>query len=281
MLWQVSTIHRRAKSGRAKPPMVELIDGDGDREEAYLKSPLLHSGKSPYCLEREWIASMLARDLGLPSAQVVPVQVTPELIQMAAAMSGGNNVNAESDQTLERILLNGPELLIGSISLGPGWSEWSQAATVSKSQLGIAAEIYFFDTMVQNWDRVIPNPNLLMNNGVYGMIDQEESFVHAVGTDAEREFTLLPWVEGGVTNDVGDFDEHPLWRGIKKHRNASFAAAAERWKDLPEATIRGYADDAVFNNWSGLVADKIEDYLLEAIENIDAVHMQIEANRCN
>jgi HipA-like kinase len=281
MNWHVSTIHRRAQSGRARPPMVELVNSTGEIIEAYLKSPELHEKKSLYCLEREWIATRLAQDLGLPCATVVPVAVTPQLFQMASLFRSSNVGETAGEASLAQRLQDGPELLIGSVSLGPGWSEWSQAVTVSKTQLEIASAIYFFDTMTQNWDRVMPNPNLLIKNNTYGMIDHEESFVEAAGTDAERDLTPKPWEDGGVVNDVGEIEEHPLWRGIKRHNNVSFSSIIDRWKSLPEATIRGYASESVFDEWSHHVANKITDYLLEAIENIEAVHMQIEANRCN
>lgn len=281
MRWRVSMIHGRAESGRARPPMVELVNSAGETIEAYLKSPELHEAKSPYCLEREWIATRLAQDLGLPCARVVAVEVTPELVQMASVIYDHAPIKTASGATLAQRLEAGPKLLIGSVSLGPGWSEWSQAMSVRDIQLEIATGIYFFDTMIQNWDRVIPNPNLLIKNDSYGMIDQEESFVDAAGTDGERAITPKPWEEGGVENDVGEIDEHPLWRGIKRNKKASFGESVQRWKSLPKTKIVGYADEPVFDEWSRHVANKITEYLLEAVDNIDAVHMQVEANRCN
>ena len=279
MRWQVSTLHRRATSGRARPPMVGLIGDGGEIIEAYLKSPLLHPEKSCYCLEREWIATRLAQELGLPCAEVVSVQVTPQLVKMASEFRDDSSAISSNDASLAQILRNGPDLLGGSVSLGSGWSEWSQAAALTKAQLNTASEIYFFDTMIQNWDRVRPNPNLLMKNNSYGMIDHEESFVEAAGADGESDLTPKPWKEGGVTNDCGEFDEHPLWQGIKRSKEASFGVIVKRWKSLPEARIRGYAKDAVFDDWSRDIAHKITDYLLEAIENIADIEMQIEANR--
>jgi hypothetical protein len=113
------------------------------------------------------------------------------------------------------------------------------------------------------------------------MIDHEECFVEAAGSDAERGMTPKPWEEDGVTNDVGNIDEHPLWRGIKRQNNNAFRSVADRWKALPDATIQGYAEDSVFDVWSRHTANRITDYVFEAIENIEAVYMEIEANRCN
>ncbi|MGV6839029.1 MAG: HipA family kinase [Planktomarina sp.] len=281
MRWRVSTIHRRADSGRARPPMVDLVCDDRKPVEAYLKSPNLHPRKSPHCLEREWIASRLAHDLGLPAAKLVAVEVTPELIKMAETMFSSKAATTVGDAALAQRLQDGPKLLIGSISLGAGWSEWSQAIRVHQAQLDIACQIYLFDTVVQNWDRAMPNPNLLIKGNEYGMIDNEESFVDAAGNEAERLSTPRPWANDGVVNDVGEYTEHPLWSGIKHHRHAPFDVAVARWKSLSEDTLRNYAHEDVFDVWSRPIANKIIDYIVEAIENIDAVHMQIEANRCN
>lgn len=268
MLWKVTSIHGRADSGRARPPKVELVRQDGETCEGYLKSPLLHGAKSPHCLEREWIATQLAKELHLPCADVVPVKVTPELRLMASTL-GIHELDS------------GPELLLASVSLGPGWSEWTPAVGVSTTQLEQACAIYFFDTMIQNWDRVIPNPNLLIKNDMYGLIDHEESFVEAAGSDAERDETKPPWVDEGVANDAGEYLEHPLWRGIKLRANATFDPIVAKWKSLSEEKFQSYCLDPVFNEWSGHVATKIVDYLVEVTERTDAVHMQIEANRCN
>lgn len=268
MRWRVVAMHGRATSGRARPPRVELIGTDGDRCEGYLKSPLFHERKPAFCLEREWVATRLAKEMNLPCANIVPVEVTPELVQIATSIGIDH-------------IADGPELLLASVSLGPGWSEWSSAVNVTKNQLEQASEIYFFDTMVQNWDRVMPNPNLLVNGSAYGMIDHEESFISAAGSEIERGGAIRPWEDGGVSNDVGEYLEHPLWRGIKKHTNANFVKAVECWKSLPVGTLRGYALDDVFDDWSRDVANDIIDYLMEAIEHVDAVHMQIEANKCH
>lgn len=279
MRWRVTTLHGRATSGRARPPKVELVGDGGEKIEAYLKSPQLHPAKSCYCLEREWIATRLAQELGLPCAKVVPIEVTNQLIQMASKISDESSTITSDGASLDQMLRDGPGLLGGSVLLGSGWSEWSQASALTKKQLNSASEIYFFDTMVQNWDRVRPNPNLLIKNNSYGMIDHEESFVEAAGLDEEKDLTPKPWREGGVINDCGEIDEHPLWQGIKRFKGASFGVIVKRWKSLPEARIRGFAKDAVFDDWSRNIADKITDYLLDAIENIDDVQKQIEENR--
>lgn len=279
MLWRVSALHRRTESGRARPPRVELTDSDGRTVEAYLKSPAFHSAKSRYCLEREWIATQLAHDLQLPCAKILPVKVTTELIKMASESHRAVATLSEEQAPLDKLLQSGPEVLVGSVSLGTGWSEWTKAARVSNAQLEIASEIYFFDTMVQNWDRTIPNPNLLIKNGMYGMIDNEESFVEAAGSDAERDYTPKPWKEGGVDNDTGELEEHPLWQGIKSAPNATFEAVLKRCKKLPADRVRGYAEASVFDFWSRDIGRRISAYVLEAIDQVDAIHSQIEANR--
>ncbi|WP_027234981.1 HipA family kinase [Leisingera caerulea] len=259
--------------------MVTLSNRSGILVEAYLKSPAFHDKKSPACLEREWFASHLARDLHLPCAKIVPVEVTSELIRMSAEIFEDDDALSMGAIPISQSLQNGPDLLIGSISLGTGWSEWTPAAPASIIQLRTAAEIYFFDTLVQNWDRVIPNPNLLIKNNLYGMIDHEESFVEAAGLEKERNYLPKPWMEDGVANHSGEFEEHPLWQKIKKRRAISFDGIVRKFKRLPQERIEAYSSGGEFDTWSRSIGDKISEYLLEAIENAEVVQEAIEANR--
>ncbi|MEQ6205002.1 HipA family kinase [Sulfitobacter sp. HNIBRBA2951] len=259
--------------------MVTLSNRSGTLVEAYLKSPAFHEDKSPVCLEREWFASHLARDLRLPCAKIVPVEVTTELIRMAAEVFEDDGALSQGAIPLSKSLQNGPILLIGSISLGTGWSEWTPAAPASIGQLKVAAEIYFFDTLVQNWDRVIHNPNLLIKNNLYGMVDHEESFVEAAGLEKERNYLPKPWMEDGVANHSGEFEEHPLWHKIKNRRGISFDGIVRKFKHLTQEQIESYAAGGEFDIWSRSTGDKISEYIFEAIENAEAVQDSIEANR--
>lgn len=279
MNWKVVRFLRRATSGRARPPMVTLSNSSGTLVEAYLKSPAFHEKKSPVCLEREWFASHLARDLRLPCAKIVPVEVTSELIRMAAEVFQDDGSMLQGAIPISKSLQNGPDLLIGSISLGTGWSEWTPVAPASINQLKMAAEIYFFDTLVQNWDRVIHNPNLLIKNDLYGMIDQEESFVEAVGLEVERSYQSKPWMENGVANHSGEFEEHPLWKKIKNRRGISFDAIVRKFKRLPQEQIESYGSGGEFDIWSQSASERISEYIFEAIENIETVRDAIEVNR--
>jgi hypothetical protein len=267
MTWRVKAFHGRTSSGRAQPPRVEIEADDGSRFEAYLKSPLFFANKSPHGLIREWIATRLATDLGLPCAPVVAVEVTRELIEMGKYFELG------------AVLAEGPSHLTASVSFGPGWYEWGASAKVGKSQVGQACAIYFFDTMIQNWDRCLPNPNLLINGLKYGLIDHDECFTQASGTVLEKEGIQQPWQEDGVSNHVGEWEAHPLWSGIKHNATSTFHPFVSQWKSLPIATIEGYASDNSLNGADCHIADRIVGYLIEAIEKIDAIHMQIEAHR--
>lgn len=265
--WSVEAVHGRTSSGRSKPPKVQLQNTSGQRLEAYLKLPKYDKGEPKHSLEREWIATRLAHQLSLPCAQLIPVEVNTELLQMSQSCGLSNEIEA------------GPDLLVASASFGPGWSEWSASQTVTANQLDQASSIYFFDTVIQNWDRCRPNPNLLVSGQRYGMIDHEESFVQAAGSDEERDYHPLPWSWGGVENHIGDYEEHPLWRGLQRHKISHFDGIVENWKALPLHDIERYPDDPVFKTWNRHTADKIVHYILSAIENIDTIKLQIEANR--
>lgn len=170
-----------------------------------------------------------------------------------------------------------PEILFGSLNAGPGWSLWTDAMSVSRGNLQVAAEIYLFDTIIQNWDRCNANPNLLAKGDRFLMIDHGEAFVEATGSDAERDLTALPWKLGGVANHKGEYEMHPLWHKLRPKNRVDFAAAADRWRGLPDNIFALIAAD-VPDCWSKAVASRIAAYMTEAMKNVNEIVANIEHN---
>lgn len=148
---------------------------------------------------------------------------------------------------------------------------------VSREHVQTAAEIYVFDTIIQNWDRCAANPNLLIKGDKFLMIDHGEAFVEATGSGGEREHTPLPWKLGGIVNHEGEYEMHPLWPKLRPKGRVDFAAAAASWKALPDDAFALIAAD-VPDCWSKVTASRIAAYLAEAVENVNDIVANIEHN---
>lgn len=265
MICTLTGIASRPEYGRTKPVRVFCEAPDGTELEGYLKGPQLGEKLFPCLLEREWFAGRLARQMGLPCAPPLMVGLTPEVVA------------SEPDAFLRARLQAGPEILFASLSGGPGWIEWSDSMTVARKDLQLATEIYLFDTIIQNWDRCAPNPNLLVKGEKFLMIDHGEAFVAATGSDPERDFHGLPWEIGGVENHIGEYEIHPLWPKLRPKNRIDFAEAANRWKALPDDAFTLIAAD-VPDCWNKTMVSRIAAYMAKAVENVDAIVANIEHN---
>lgn len=235
-----------------------------------MKGPNFRGPSEPpflFLLEREWIAARLALRLNLPCVYPVQIRIDSAIIEVV------------EDSQLRDALKNGPEILFGGINVGVGWSEWSSAFSVPRNGVQCAAEIYLFDTMIQNWDRSVAQPNLLAKGPNLMMLDHGEAFVEATATSAERDYHGVPWHLGSIRNAEGadEFERHPLWSKLRPKSHVSFTDAVERWKRLPEDVFDLIAAE-VPSCWDSRTAQKIADYLSEAVEKIDKILENIEHN---
>ena len=150
--------------------------------------------------------------------------------------------------------------------------------SVSRDHLQLAAEIYFFDTIIQNWDRCAPNPNLLVKGEKFLMIDHGEAFVWATGSEVERDYHPLPWSVGGVENNLGEYQVHPLWPKLHRKKDLiDFRAVADRWEALPDDVFTLIAADMP-SCWNKATASRIVNYMAEAVKNVNAIVANIEHN---
>lgn len=117
----------------------------------------------------EHVAALLARDLGLQTAEIVIVDVTHDL---------ADDVEAAGDRDRARLIRPSVGMNIGSVFLGPGWHSLpfnDQAMAKRRVEL---AQIVAFDFLIQNFDRQASNPNYLRKGQQLILIDHEEAFGH-------------------------------------------------------------------------------------------------------
>ncbi|MFG6081575.1 HipA family kinase [Paracoccus litorisediminis] len=266
MICNLTGIASQPGNGRTRPVRVFCEAPDGTEFEAYLKAPHLGEKPFPCLLEREWFAGKLAHQLGLPCALPLQIRLDPDVAA------------SEQDPVLRAKLLAAPEILFGSLNGGPGWSLWTEATVVPSDRAQIAAAIYMFDTIIQNWDRSNGNPNLLVKGDKFLMIDHGEAFVYATAEGSERDMPPKPWLLGGVINaHLGEWDTHPLWAKLRPKNHVDFGAAANRWKALPADAFSLIAAD-VPDCWSKVTASRIAAYMNEAMENLNEIVANIEYN---
>lgn len=252
MICNLTGIATQPTNGRTRPVRVFCEAPDGAEFEAYLKGPQLGEKRFPCLLEREWFGGRLAKQLGLPCAMPLQIRLDPDVVATA------------QEPLLRAGLFAGPDILFGSLDGGPGWNIWTDAMAVSRDHAQLAAEIYLFDTIIQNWDRSAENPNLLVKGHRFLMIDHGEAFAHATTEGSEQDLTPKPWAIGGVVNHhQGEWEMHPLWPKLRPKSHVDFTAAADRWKALPDDTFALIAAD-VPDCWNKVTASRIAAYMTEA-----------------
>jgi HipA-like kinase len=131
----------------------------------------------------------------------------------------------------------------------------------------LAAEIFAFDTLIQNPDRRQVNPNLLTNGDEIYLCDHEQAFSFLAGVIGGKP----PWTGQGL-----DYLRHHVFfqqlRG-SDHNSERFRGALEA---LTDTRLSEYLD-AVPNEWrfNNTAAAQIVDYLKEARQNRDALFSAI------
>ena len=133
------------------------------------------------------------------------------------------------------------------------------------------------DSVIQNCERRIANPNILKKGDEFRILDHEECFGSATAPDDEKPHIPIPWDLGGLTNFIAGDYQHPFWRKLKSSTHVEFGIAAQAWKSLPADTFSMYADDAPAE-W-GAACDDIASYLTTAVNHIDEVVEVIEGAR--
>lgn len=155
---------RRMSKGRTRPCLISCERSDGNEVEAICKFPANGQTRSTG-LVSEAVAAMLAADLGLPVPEPLIVYFD----------SGFADVVAQRDTEIASIMRQGARTAFGSSKLPPGYSIIPPGLNLGEN-LDIAADIFAFDALTQNPDRMIANPNCLFDGKSLAIIDHELCF---------------------------------------------------------------------------------------------------------
>lgn len=239
---------RRMSHGRNQPLLLGCESGEGDTFEVVVK----FRGKemSEKTQAAELITSQLADDLGLQIPQAAVVNVP----------AGFETIIPEKD--LVKMVKGSPGLNFGSVHLGAGFTTWPKGRNPVGAQRDQAAEIFAFDTLVQNPDRRAVNPNLWARSDKLGVYDHEQAFsflsLPIIGGAPK------PWAANSHGNSFRFLEQHIFYASLRGSR-LSLGPFQEKLGRLTDGQIQGYID-SVPVEWrgDGDFGDQIATYLCEA-----------------
>lgn len=213
---------RVAQGGRNDPLMIRVETDDGAQHDVYLKP----SGRPEIAVTGmvcELLGAMLAGDLGIAVNE-------PFLVEIDEAF-----IRSIPDEGIRALLRRSSPLAFGSKSAGPQWRDWSAGDIVTDALKQSALQIFAFDVMIENFDRTVQRPNLLIKGNEIRVIDHETAFKFGliIGEKAE------PWRQGYCHKHLHR-GCHVLGQGLKG-KVLDFAPLSAVWSALSPISFMRYA----------------------------------------
>jgi hypothetical protein len=156
----------------SKHPALFLCHGGNGDEEVVVKFRETLLSQQFSCVG-EVIAALLARDLGLQAAEPVLVSLCSELAATTSSSAYGSRIERSEGWNY------------GSVFAGPGMDACLPTERDSAALKRYWADLFCFDFLIQNYDRVSSNPNYLKIGENVILIDHEQAFrdLHSDGSD--------------------------------------------------------------------------------------------------
>ena len=246
---------RAMSTGRNRPLLLGCEKAGGDKFEVVVKFRGREMTEKAQIAEL--VTAQLADHLGLQVPQAAVVEVPP----------GFEAVIPERE--LVKLVKDSPGLNFGSVHVGAGFTTWLPGRTPHGAQRDQAADIFAFDTLVQNPDRRAVTPNLWVRSDSIGVFDHEQALA----------FLALPILGGApkpwaVANQRDAFrflEQHIFYASLRGGR-LNLGPFQEKLGALAHKQIQGYLD-AVPAEWRDQsdFCEKIAAYLREARQHREAL----------
>lgn len=204
----------------SKNPALFLCEGGAEPEDVVVKFREILLRQQFSCVG-ETVAALFAQDLGFSCAEPVVVELGQELAEVARASAW-----PDYGDRIER----SAGLNFGSVFLGPGMEARLPSEADGTDLRRIWAELFCFDFVIQNYDRVPANPNYLRHGDRVFLIDHEQAFRH-LDDSAQADFS------------VNALELDPFFRhvGFLSFDFATdFSPFFQRLSALPERNIESY-----------------------------------------
>lgn len=223
----------------SKNPALFLCQGASEPEDVVVKFREILLRQKFSCVG-ETIAALLAGDLGFYRAEPVIVELDREL-----AMAVENSIWPDY---AERIIRSSG-LNYGSVFVGPGTDARLPASTDSRELRAVWAELFCFDFLIQNYDRVAKNPNYLREGDSVILMDHEQALGHLddgkVGEFSVESLSLDPFFRhvAFLTFD-STTDFRPFFRRLANLQTTQisgyFAEVPAAWTDRRSVRLEQY-----------------------------------------
>lgn len=153
-------------SGRTQPAVIACDLPDGGEVECVVKLGG-HKESTPHQPVCELVAALLAVDLGLPVAEPMLVEITSEFANRAIPASEADG-RARCQKSLG--------WAFATRHLPAGFSTIPVNKPPARALLPALAELYAFDGLIQNADRMPTNPNCLISGTELRFFDHDQAF---------------------------------------------------------------------------------------------------------
>ncbi|MBR2269867.1 HipA family kinase [Sphingobium sp.] len=212
---------RLAEQGRNEPLRVTVELEDGEELDVFLKP----SGRPEVGIEgmaNELFAACIAGHLGLPICEPIAVRMSPEWI--------GSIQNAGIRQMLNQ----SSPVAFASVAAGNGWRRWTSDDKLTGERRQAALSIFVFDAFIENKDRIVSNPNLLIRGDSFRIIDHELCFRIRQCLFPRPE----PWRVGYLHGTVAlGATGHVFGALLKGDRYLDYGQLQPTWSSLSDAIL--------------------------------------------
>ena len=207
-------------------------------------------------LANEMLGSFLAADLGLPVNEPFLVPLETDFVASVP------------DLELRRRLESACPLAFASRDAGNQWRRWHSGDRVSVSQTDLALLIVAFDAFIANNDRSPRNPNLLVKDDEWRLIDHESAFSFHLKFAPSCE----PWRMGNlaIISNTGADSEHLFTSDLRGRGDLNYPEISARWLDLSDTRLAQY-DASLPEEWVG-----VRQHFSEALSHLREVRDKID-----
>lgn len=252
---------RLAERGRNEPLRITAEMGDGEEVEVFLKP----SGRPEIGIEgmaNEMFAACIGAHVGVPVCEPLAVRMSPEWI------------DSIQDATIRNVLAQSSPVAFGSVAAGTAWRRWTSEDRLIGERRPVALGIYVFDVFIENRDRVVSNPNLLIRGDHLRVIDHELCFRMRQCLFPRAE----PWRVGYLQDTVLPGDRGHVFGGLlKADRHLDFSPLRPAWSGLSDDALNDYAA-CLPDEWAesaGAINDAVT-HLRTIRDRIDECLLEIE-----